>query len=171
MKGLAYPKTTWTYQERPVASAKLNTWDDRIEAALDLAFMLLSMAWGGANGVVPGVTANNLKVVPLGIPGLAVVVEPGCAFIARAPFRLVAAHQTPAVTPPTSQPRIDLVQARLATWDVGVKTGVEAAAPTAPSADADCLALARLYLRPGMQAIWAADDGINGYIVDVRSFL
>lgn len=171
MKGLAYPKTIWAYQERPVASAKLNTWDDRIETALDLAFMLLNMTWGGGNGVVPGVTAHNLKVVPLGIPGLAVVVEPGCAFISRAPFRLVSSHQTSVVVPPSNQPRLDLVQARLATWDVGIKTGVEAATPTAPSADADCLALARLYLRPGMQAIWAADDGTNGYIIDVRSFL
>jgi hypothetical protein len=68
-------------------------------------------------------------------------------------------------------PRIDLVQARLNTWGISVKTGTEAASPTPPSADADCIALGRLYLRPGMTSIKDTDDSVNGYIIDVRAFL
>jgi hypothetical protein len=63
------------------------------------------------------------------------------------------------------------VQARLNTWGISVKTGTEAASPTPPSADADCIALGRLYLRPGMTSIKDTDDSVNGYIIDVRAFL
>jgi hypothetical protein len=75
------------------------------------------------------------------------------------------------VAPPVTHPRIDLVQASLAAWSVSVKTGAEAASPAAPAPDADCVALAQLHLRPGMAAIKNADDGVNGYITDVRAFL
>ena len=37
VKGQGYTKTTWAFAERPVASGKLNSWDDRIEAALEVA--------------------------------------------------------------------------------------------------------------------------------------
>jgi hypothetical protein len=171
IKGFGYTKTTWAFQERPVASSKLNTWDDRIEAALELVHFLLSLAWGGGDGVVRGATANDLKVTALAVPKMSVQVAPGYAFISKAPYRLMETTQTVDVVAPASQPRIDLVQARLSGWDVTVKQGVEAANPTAPHADADCLALATLYLRPGMACINNANDNANGYIVDARPFL
>lgn len=171
IKGNAYPKTTWAFQERPVASAKLNTWDDRIEAALELAYFLLAHAWGGGNGVVRGATANDLQVVAAGTPALHVVTQPGYAFIDRFPFKLAAATPTADVTPPGTDPRIDLVQARLATWDISVKTGAESATPSAPAPDTDAIALAELHLRPGMSVIKDTDDATNGYIVDARTFL
>ena len=38
MKGKGYQKTLWSYQERPVASGKLNAWDD-ISRKLSNLFM------------------------------------------------------------------------------------------------------------------------------------
>ncbi|MEX2016192.1 MAG: hypothetical protein WD873_06095 [Candidatus Hydrogenedentales bacterium] len=171
IKGNAYPKTTWAFQERPVASAKLNSWDDRIEAALELAYFLLAHAWGGGNGVVRGAAAADLEVVAADTPALHVLVQPGYAFIDRCPYKLAVETPTADVTPPVTNPRIDLVQARLATWDVSIKPGAEAASPVAPAPDTDAIALAELYLRPGMTVIKNTDDATNGYIIDARTFL
>jgi hypothetical protein len=171
IKGKAYTKTTWAYEERPVASSKLNTWDDRIESALELACFLLSQAWGGGDGVIRKVTDYDLKVVATATPGLSVEVKSGYAFISKFPYKLDAATQTAGVTPPVTQPRIDLVQARLETWDVSIKTGTESASPTAPVPDTDCMALAQLYLRVGMTSIKNTNDSVNGYIIDARTFI
>lgn len=171
IKGKAYTKTTWAFQERPVASSKLNTWDDRIEIALELIHYLLSLAWGGGDGVVRGATVDDLKVMGTSPPSLSVEAQPGYAFISGFPYRLANPMQTIDVTPPTTDPRIDLVQARLDSWDVSIKTGTEASSPTAPTADSDCLPLAELYLRVGMTSIKNTDDSVNGYITDVRTFL
>ena len=170
-KGPAYIKTTWVFEERPVASAKLNTWDDRIETALELVSYLLSLAWGGGNGVVRGAATDDLKTVATATPGLSVEVKPGYAFINKFPFKLAAATQTVDVTPPVTLNRIDLVQASLEAWSIRVKQGTEAATPAAPSPDADCIPIAHLYLRPGMDSIKNSDDATNGYIIDARTFL
>ena len=171
IKGEGYIKTTWAFQERPVASAKLNLWDDRIEAALELAYFLLSLAWGGGDGVIRGAATDDLKVVAAAPPGMTVAVEPGYAFVSQSPYKLGEKTATIAVEAPAGNPRIDLVQARLDTWDIGVKMGTEAASPTAPSADSHCVALGELYLRVGMSCIKDTDDGTNGYITDARTFL
>jgi hypothetical protein len=171
IKGNGYVKTTWAFEERPVTSAKLNTWDDNIEASLELLMFLLSHAWGGGNGVVRGAATNDLKVVAAAVPGLAVEVEPGYAFIANAPYKVATKTSSAAVTVPALNPRIDLVVAKLENWEVLIKPGVEAASPTAPAPDVETIALAELYLRPGMTVIKDTDDGANGYIVDTRTFL
>jgi len=171
IKGNAYTKTKWVFEERPVASSKLNTWDDRIEAALELIHYLLSLAWGGGAGVLRKASADDLRVFATSPASLTVEVRAGYAFIAHFPYKLAAPTQTAAFTPPVGLPRVDLVQARLETWDVGVKQGVPAAEPNAPSPDGNCLALAEVYLRPGMTAIKDADDGVNGYVTDARVFL
>lgn len=171
LKGNVYTKTTWDYQERPVASSKLNTWDDRIEAALEAAFFLLNHAWGGGEGVLRGVTGHDLAVQAKSPPAMSVLVQPGWAFIDSAPYKLAAALSTPELAAPAVEPRIDLVQAVLDTWGIQVKQGQEAANPSAPSPDTGCLALGEIYLRPGMTSVLDADDGVNGYLTDARTFL
>lgn len=171
VKGLGYTKTAWAFEERPVASSKLNNWDDRIEASLELLFFLLNHAWGGGDGVVRGAATDDLSTVGLSPPGLSVEVKPGYAFVGKFPFKLAQTTETIDVTPPASQDRIDLVQASLSSWGVDIKTGTESASPVAPSPDTDCIALAHLYLRPGMSSIKNSDDSTNGYIIDVRTFL
>lgn len=171
VKGPGYLKTVWTFEERPVASSKLNTWDDRIEAALEIIFFLLSLGWGGGSGVLRGASTDDLRVVALATPGLSVQVKPGYAFISKFPFKLAQATETVAVTPPVALPRIDLVQASLESWSVGVKTGTETESPNPPGADSNCIALGQLYLRPGMSSIKNVNDNTNGYIIDARSYV
>jgi hypothetical protein len=171
IKGNAYTKTSWAFEERPVASSKLNTWDDRIEAALELIHYLLSLAWGGGSGVIRKASTDDLKVFATAPASLTAEVRAGYAFIAHYPYKLPATTQIPAVTPPADNPRIDLVQARLETWDVSVKAGAAAANPSAPTPDANCIALAHLVLRPAMTVLKDTDDGTNGYIIDARAFL
>ncbi len=95
----------------------------------------------------------------------------GWAFIDGHPFRLAEAVETVDVPAPLSADRVDLVQARLDGWAVDIKQGTESATPAAPAADTDCIALAEIYLRPGMTSIGDSDDGTNGYITDRRVFL
>jgi hypothetical protein len=171
VKGLGYAKTTWAFQERPVTSSKLNQWDDRIEAALELVHLLLNLAWGGGSGVIRGATTDDLKTVATSPVGMSVKVKPGYAFVSKFPYKLAAIAETADVTAPVVHPRIDLVQARLDSWGVSIKTGTESATPTPPNVDTDAIALARLYLRPGMTSIKDTDDSVNGYIIDVRTFL
>ena len=64
-KGPAYVKTAWNFEERPVASAKLNTWDDRIEAALELVCLLLNLAWGGGSRGASGIGAPRVPETPI----------------------------------------------------------------------------------------------------------
>lgn len=170
-KGPAYVKTSWSFEERPVASSKLNIWDDRIEAALELVCLLLNLAWGGGSGVLRGATTDDLKTVAKTTPGLSVEVKPGYALINKFPFKLAAATETVEVTPPVTQNRVDLVEANLESWSIKTKQGTEAASPNAPNPDTDCIALAHLYLRPGMTVIKNTDDSTNGYIIDARTFL
>ncbi len=170
LKGNAYTKTSWAFEERPVTSSKLNLWDDRIEAALELLFRLVHESYGGVTGVLRQY-ANELKVSSTPIASLSVEVLPGLALINGAPCIIAEKIQTVDVTPPTGFPRCDLVQARLDTWDVSVKTGTEASSPSAPNPDSDAIGLAKLMCIPGMIAITNASDGTNGYIIDDRHFI
>jgi len=171
IKGKAYTKTTWAFQERPVASSKLNLWDDRIENALEQVYFLLNLAWGGGNGVLRGTADGELEVIPTNPHSLRVRIQPGWAFISNTPFRLRAAVDSAALSPPSQLPRKDLVQANLETWDISIKTGVEASAPICPTPDHDSIPLAQVYLRPGMGVIRQQDDLTNGYIIDARTFI
>lgn len=171
IRGKSYIKTSWAFQERPVASAKFNTWDDRIEAALELLMNLASLAWGGGDGVLRNATAGGLAVSAASPPAMAVSVAPGYAFIARFPFHLASEIVVGGIAAPGSAPRIDLVQARIDSWDVIVKPGSESPSPAPPEPDAECLPLAELYLRPGMTAVLDIDDGLNGYISDARTYV
>lgn len=170
INGLSYTKTSWAFEERPVSSAKLNQWDDRIETALEIAFVLLNQAWGGGSGVLRGI-GGELAVAATSPVGLSVSVSPGYAFVDGFPLRLSAAVESAGVAAPAADNRIDLVQVNQSTWSVSVKPGVESASPTAPAADTGAIALAELVLRPGMASIKDADDGVNGYVVDVRGFV
>ena len=171
IRGGAYVKTTWGYQERPVASAKLNQWDDRIEAALEMLHFLVCRAWGGGDGVLRGVTLDDLRVRAASSPSLRVDVGAGWAFIDGLPFRIDEKRTSAPIAAPTTDPRIDLVEARLDAWDIRVRTGVEAASPVAPEPESGGIALAYVHCRPGMTQVLDADNGVDGWIVDARTFV
>ena len=92
VKGLGYTKTAWAFQERPVAAAKLNLWDDRIETALELTYLLLNLAWGGGSGVIRGATADDLKVAASSPATLHVNVKAGYGFISKLPLQTQLRH-------------------------------------------------------------------------------
>ena len=169
-KGKAYIPTRWDYGERPVTAAKLNAWDDYVADALELAYRLINEAFGGGDGVLQN-ALEALQVVALTPPGLSVKVSAGYAFISGMPFALKEAVELLPIVAPTTNPRTDLVQARLSDWSFVVKEGEEAASPIPPEADEDCLPLALLHLRTGMASVKNSDDGVNGYIEDVRVLL
>ena len=171
LKGLLYPKTTFSYEERPVSSNKLNIWNDRIESGFSLLSWLLNQALGGGDGIISGAAAEDLEVQELATPGMRVRVQPGYAFISGCPYELAVETDTPLFAAPETHNRVDLVQARLEDWSIEVKPGEEAATPSAPSPSADCIALAEITLRPAMTCIKDDDDGTNGLITDVREFL
>ena len=171
IKGNAYTKTTWAFEERPVASFKLNLWDDRIETGMELLHFVLAHAWSGVDGVLRGVTADDLDVKATSPASLSVDAQPGYALISDFPYHLSAVTATGDVLAPVTDDRIDLVQARLGTWDISVKMGTEAPMPSAPPPDEDAIPIAELFLRPGMTSIKDTDDSTNGYIIDARNFL
>ena len=171
IKGKGYIKTTWSFEERPVASSKLNAWDDNVESGLELLHNILALAWGGGDGVIRAATDEDLGVVADSPPDLSVTVRAGRAFISKFIYKLAEDTTAGPVTPPSGNPRIDLVQAQLSSWTVFISTGEESADPSPPSPSADCIALAQIYLRVGMTCIEDADDDENGYIIDVRTFL
>jgi len=121
--------------------------------------------------VIRGAATYDLKVTASSPASLRANVKPGYGFISKSPYKLALATDTADIVPPVSRPRIDLVEARLDTWGVTVKSGTEAVSPNPPNADADSIVLARLYLRPGMTSIKDADDSVNGYVIDARTFL
>ncbi len=169
-KGKAYIPTRWEYGERPVTAAKLNAWDGRVADALELAYRLINEAFGGGDGVLQD-ALDALQVIALTPPALSVKVSAGYAFISGMPFALKEAVELLPVIAPAAYPRIDLVQARLSDWTFVIKEGEEAATPAPPEPDDDCLPLALLHLRPGMASIKNTDDGVNGYIEDIRNLL
>ncbi len=171
MDGRTYIKTDFIYGERPLASAKLNQWDDRIESAMETLSHFLAHTGCRQDGIVRTNTSNSLQVTPTSPQSLSVEVQEGSALIKGLPFVLAQVVSTATVTPPATYDRIDLVQAELTDWSISIKTGSESSSPTPPSPDSRCLALAQLYLRPGMTSIKASDDLGNGYIIDIRSFL
>lgn len=171
IQGLGYTKTVWAFEERPVASAKLNQWDDRIEAALEIAFYLLAQITGGNDGVLRGPAGTDLAVESTPTPGLSIQVRPGYALISALPFRLSQTTESGSFVVPSANNRIDLVQACLSNWSIAIKQGTESPTPAAPESDAGCIPLAHVVLRPGMSIIKSVDDAVNGYILDKRNFV
>jgi hypothetical protein len=84
ISGLAYLRTRWQYGERPVSAAKLNAWDDRIDAAVSLAFVLIHRSLGAGDGVVNNLL-QSLRVIALTPPTLSVRVQPGYALFSSVP--------------------------------------------------------------------------------------
>jgi hypothetical protein len=142
-----------------------------LNEAVKLLEWLLSMAWGGGNGVIRyGATPDaGLKVISAG--NLTVTVQPGACFANNLMFRSPAVFTSTSFPVPAQYARIDIVQANAKVGIITVKQGAEAQSPVAPAADADCLVLARVYCRAAMTSIGDTDTGSNGYIIDQRVFI
>jgi len=162
----------FVYGESPLASAKLNRWHGNIEGALHLIHRLVRvLAADDSEKYLIGPQGDEpLKVEEQSPPDLTVRVSPG---LALGPSYLVGLSESAVLpemgtfTPPTANPRIDVIGAR-ETGEWVILTGTEDASPTAPELDDDTIPLAEIYFRVGSASIQNTDDSSNAYITDRR---
>ncbi len=103
-------------------------------------------------------------------PNMTVYVEPGVAYVGATRV-IYAGGNSPTITNPVSNPRIDLITID-SSGTIGVTAGSENASPTAPTYPANKLVLAEIYLRTTGTTIRDSDQGSSHYIKnDVRPFL
>lgn len=165
----------FTYGEVPVASNKLNRWNANIEASLNWAVECLTILAGARENdfVLYEASGVEMKVAAQSPPDMTVKVNPGRAIVANYFCGIESESTLPSAglfTAPSAQPRYDLIYIDRA-GNLGVVAGVEDASPSVPSAPANTLTLAHLYMRPGMSSVKDSDDSTNGYIIDQRPVL
>jgi hypothetical protein len=105
------------------------------------------------------------------VPGMAVTVEAGILYLG--PTQVIfAGGDSPTITAPTGNPRIDLLTIDNA-GTLALITGTEASSPTAPTYPTDKMVLAEIYNVVGETIIYdnANQTAGQGYITDVRPFL
>lgn len=103
-------------------------------------------------------------------PNMTVYVEPGVAYVGATRV-IYAGGNSPSITNPVTNPRIDLITIDSA-GTIAVTAGTEAASPSAPAYPANKLVLAEIYLRTTGTTIRDTDQGSGHYIKnDVRPFL
>lgn len=130
------------------------SWSFLLEKVEQLEFALATR-FGGYDGVpqwgsdgAPGA----LKVVPTSPLAMKVKVQAGVAVIDSEIFMLSTDWTSGTITKPSSQNRIDLVQAKLGVegmYDLpSIKAGSEGTPPSPPSPDSGALALGEILLTP-----------------------
>ncbi len=133
-------------------------------AKLEHMEFALSTRFGGYDGVPQwgeDGAPDALKVVPDSPSAMRVKVLPGVAMIAGEVFRLASAWTSGTITAPSSNNRIDLVQAKSGAGGLydapSIKTGAESAAPSAPAADSGAIPLGEILLTPSHSTIEEGD--------------
>lgn len=167
--------TLFSYQEVPLTSTKLNRWNGNISVGFELLHSVCAVLLAkGQAGVLTSVSPDSLRVRAQAAPDLTVLAMPGWASLGDSFAGLRRSLSAPvggSILPPLSMPRIDLVLLNVF-GEIIVLSGTESLIPQSPATPVDTIALAQLYLRPGMVRILEEDDGEQGYIIDARqSFL
>jgi len=128
---------------------------------IDTCLYLLNSMFGGATGISrPPLDA--LHATAEGTPSMTVDIAPGGGVILGQPFATrVAAALT--FTAPGSNPRIDIIEVNQE-GVVSAVTGTEAGSPSAPTATAGAVEIAKIHHTTAETSIKDADDATNGYI-------
>lgn len=104
---------------------------------------------------------NELLVEETDPASMAVQVRAGLALVDGQVFRIRETTESEAITAPTGNPRIDLVQAVIgedgSVDSMEVKNGAEAGSPSAPTVDTGCIELAEVSLSVGQTSILNAN--------------
>lgn len=163
--------TLFSFQEIPLTSTKLNRWNGNIAAAFDLFHSVCAVVLAkGEPGILTTGDKDALSVHAQETPDLTVKVLPGWASLGTSFAGLAAPLDVPLgelILPPQSMPRTDVVLLN-PQGEIIILQGTESAVPQMPVIPSGCISLARLTLRPGMNRIAEEDDGVQGYIIDIR---
>jgi hypothetical protein len=160
------------YGEVPVASNKLNVWNGNIEASLNWLVQCVAILMGGRveDFVLDEEGGQELKARAANPPGLSIRIQPGRAMVAQYFSGLDMEQVFPSagsLAVPVSHPRRDLIYLDRY-GKTGLVQGQESESPATPAAPALTITLAAVHLRPGMASVQDADDGTNGYLIDLR---
>lgn len=146
-----------------------------VQDILESVFRFLcELAGGNADAVLYNAGDTYFEVIAQDTPDMTVKVQAGKGFANGRPVEITSDYTTAAITAPSANPRIDIVQVSQYTDDdytseVTIKTGEEAGSPSAPSPDSGAMKVAEIYCRVGMVSIKDEDDASNGYITDSRT--
>lgn len=154
----------------PGSIVALRIIEQTVEEIQDIISKYVALTRGDSDGIFY-TDGSYFEVTASGTPDMNVQVALGYAIISSKFFWESAAQEVGPFTAPSADDRIDIVQATLGVEGLNIKQGTEAGSPTAPSADADSIILAEVYLRPAMTSIEDTDDATNGYITDKRGSL
>jgi len=127
-----------------------------------LQAVVLAAQGGNEDGIIAVDGSTNFAVTESTPNAMTVDVAAGAGYANGLPIYLASAETTATIVAPVSNPRIDLVQITDQS-EVEVKTGVEAGSPSAPTVDADAIALAEIALTTVMTEITDSE------ITDVRT--
>lgn len=161
-----YIDTEFEEEEYP-ASTKMNTFNDKIKASFQLVSNALVDMTGDDKVIDDVDRSDEMKVTASSPSDMNVHIAVGLACVDGQVCQ-VDAPVTKTIVPPTNNPRYTIIQVD---EDGNVETidGSEAASPVEPSADADAMKIAAIYLPANCTQIDDSDIG-NGYIIDRREF-
>ncbi len=166
-----HTSSLWSYGEVPVASAKLNTWNGNLAAALDFLHNALAQLLGAdAADFVLRESGEELRVVAQTTPDMTITVQAGRAWIGGFLCGLDADTTLPAtgtLAAPSANPRLDVVYLD-AYGEPHLLAGSESGAPVVPDIPSGTLKLAEIHHRVGETRIQDTDDTVNGYLTDSR---
>ncbi|HOE10538.1 MAG TPA: hypothetical protein PLQ35_10055 [bacterium] len=170
----SHSSSLFIYGEVPVSSAKLNRWNANIDASLEAVNLAVSrLVNSDQNAVLDTGCGGSLRVAAQPTPNMTVRILTGVGIIHPYVVAKTTVETLPGegmIEPPVSASRIDVVYARR-DGESGIVTGAEDSSPVAPGIPTGAMALAEIYLRPGCTAIKESDDGLNGYLVDLRKLV
>lgn len=151
-----HSSTLFAYQEKPLASAKLNQWNGNLAAGFTLLHAVLrTLATPNQTAILTGGAPSALRVEAQDPPNRTVRLLPGWALLPHGFAGLDQALDLPPagnLTPPVQNPRIDRIVLQ-ASGEPLVLTGEEAVAPTAPAIPDGAIALAAIEWPTGATAI------------------
>ncbi len=159
-----YVPTEWVNAETPT-SAKMNTLDANIESGFEMTGEALSQMAGDDRVIDDPTTATEFKAIASTPADMIVNVNAGYGFVSGALIRNESASAKPIVAPTTNN-RYTIIQVNNA-GVITTKDSAEAGSPSEPSADADNMKLAAVYLPQNTTKIENSDGGF-GYIIDRR---
>lgn len=124
-------------------------WLNNIHASIYDMYYLMYHRWGeGIDGVIQigDDFENSMLVSPTTPASMKVEVAYGACQVNAQPFVLRDTWTSSVLVAPSSLPRIDVVQANVETRAITILTGVEDAAPVAPTISTNCVKLAEIDL-------------------------